>query len=268
MSDAERLAGLVATWKDSIDDFVALLRSLPQDAADLPTDLPGWSVRDVASHTAHLEAVLAGGPEETIEVLPAEHLTSPMAYYTEQGVLARKGRTLVELADEIEQAAVIRYRDLTTNPPTDAEASTRKTPGDIGWTDGRLLSNRPLDVWMHEQDIRRAVDRPGGFDRPGAKHVIGVFAQSLRMVLGKHVAPPAGTTVAIELEGRGQIASATMRADGRAYASYGETPTVTITMSPEDYICAAGGRRAPAAVSYDGDADLGQHVVANLAVTP
>ncbi|HNM98708.1 MAG TPA: maleylpyruvate isomerase N-terminal domain-containing protein, partial [Marmoricola sp.] len=135
MSDAERLAGLVATWKDSIDDFVALLRSLPQDAADLPTDLPGWSVRDVASHTAHLEAVLAGGPEETIEVLPAEHLTSPMAYYTEQGVLARKGRTLVELADEIEQAAVIRYRDLTTNPPTDAEASTRKTPGDIGWTD-------------------------------------------------------------------------------------------------------------------------------------
>ena len=154
MSDAERLAGLVATWKDSIDDFVALLRSLPQDAADLPTDLPGWSVRDVASHTAHLEAVLAGGPEETIEVLPAEHLTSPMAYYTEQGVLARKGRTLVELADEIEQAAVIRYRDLTTNPPTDAEASTRKTPGDIGWTDGvpctRSSGPRPSADSCHE----------------------------------------------------------------------------------------------------------------------
>lgn len=268
MGDQQRLWALVETWKRAIDDFVALVRDLPEESWDLPTDLPGWSIKDNVSHTAHLESVLAGGPEETIAVEPAPHLKTPMAYYTEQGVLSRKDRSMPQLAAEIEAAAALRLQRLMDNPPTDANASTMKTPGDIGWTDERLLSNRPLDVWMHEQDIRRALDLPGGFDSPAARHVINVFAQSLRMVLGKRVAAPAGSTVALVLDGMGQISSATVRPDGRAYTSYGERPTVTITMSPEDYVVAAGGRRPPSNVTFEGDADLGQRVVDNLAVTP
>ncbi len=35
----------------------------------------------------------------------------------------------------------------------------------------------PLDVWMHEQDIRRAIGRPGGYDCAAADHVLRTFGR-------------------------------------------------------------------------------------------
>ena len=95
-----------------------------------------------------------------------------MSYYTEQGVLARRDRDMVSLADEIEQAVATRYAELQAAPPTDPKAVPPRTPGGVPWDFGTLLSNRPLDVWMHEQDIRRAIGRPGGYDSPVAEHVL------------------------------------------------------------------------------------------------
>ena len=82
----------------------------------------------VAHDTAHLEAVLAGAPEETIEVTEAPHLVGLQNYYTEQGVLARRGRALAELADEIEAAVAARYAELQANPPVDPAAPAPRTP--------------------------------------------------------------------------------------------------------------------------------------------
>src|SRR5690242_21755675 len=100
--DAARLAGLVETWRSAIDSFVALARDIPAGQWDLPTDLEGWCVKDNVAHTAHLEAVLAGAPEETAPVAEAPHIKDLTGLYTEQGVLARRGRTMAELADELE----------------------------------------------------------------------------------------------------------------------------------------------------------------------
>src|SRR4051794_31676937 len=88
MTDAPdgSLVQLVEIWHRACADFVALTREIPRDQWDLPTDLEGWTVKDVVAHTAHLEAVLAGAPEETIEVAEAPHLKGLMNYYTEQGV--------------------------------------------------------------------------------------------------------------------------------------------------------------------------------------
>src|SRR3954454_11020922 len=122
MNDASRLAELVATWRQAIAEVVALARIVPEDQWDLPTDLDGWSVKDNVAHTAHLEAVLAGTPEETIEVAEAPHLKSLMSYYTEQGVLARRDRDMAALADEIEEAVASRYAALQAEPPSDPRA--------------------------------------------------------------------------------------------------------------------------------------------------
>src|SRR3954454_15975465 len=117
MNDASRLAELVATWRQAIAEVVALARIVPEDQWDLPTDLAGWSVKDNVAHTAHLEAVLAGAPEETIDVAEAPHLAGLMNYYTEQGVLARRERDMAELAEEIEAAVSSRYEALQNEPP-------------------------------------------------------------------------------------------------------------------------------------------------------
>jgi uncharacterized protein (TIGR03083 family) len=264
------LLRLVETWHRACTDFVAFVREIPREQWDLPTDLEGWSVRDNVAHTAHLEAVLAGRPEETIEVPEAPHLTGLMNYYTEQGVLARRGRDMEALAAEIEESVAQRYAALEATPPTDGDAAPPKTPGDVRWSTRTLLSNRPLDVWMHEQDIRRAVGRPGGYDSPAAAHVIAVLGRALPMVVGKRVAPPAGTSVRLEVPEAGACWTVAVGEDGRATPTEVEEPTVTVTLDPEDFVVLAGGRRGVEATAprIVGDEALGRRVLGALAVTP
>jgi uncharacterized protein (TIGR03083 family) len=271
MTDASRLAELVETWRQAIAEFVALARDVPEDQWQLPTDLEGWSVKDNVAHTAHLEAVLAGEPEESGPVEEAPHVKSPTGLYTEQGVAARRDRDMSDLVDEIETATAKRHAALRADPPTDGASAPPKTPGDVAWTTERLLSNRPLDVWMHEQDIRRAIGRPGGYDTPAARHAIAVFGAALPMVVGKRVAPPAGTTVQVDVPEAGESWTVVVGDDGRAaLGAPVESPTVRITLSAEDFVVLAGGRRPVDATEpvIEGDTELGKAVLTHLAVTP
>lgn len=270
MSDQERLARYVEIWKSACADFVALARTIGPDEAHTATDLEGWDVQDNIAHTAHLEAVLAGAPEETIEVAPAPHIKGLTGFYTEQGVLARRDRTIAELADEIEDAVERRYAALLDDPPTDGSVPAPKTPGGVPWTTDTLLGNRPLDVWMHEQDIRRALGRPGGFDSVAAAHTITRFAGGFPVVLGKRVAPPAGTSAAIDIPDAGVRTAAVVGDDGRAAPTDRSDVDATITLSPEAYVVLAGGRRPASAVTVgvEGDEVLARAVLDALAVTP
>jgi uncharacterized protein (TIGR03083 family) len=265
------LVQLVETWRRACADFVALARELPPEEWDLPTDLEGWTVKDNVAHTAHLEAVLAGAPEETVEIAEAPHLTGLMSYYTEQGVVARRDRDMATLADEIEQAVETRYAELCEHPPVDGQAAPPRTPGGIGWDFRTLLTNRPLDVWMHEQDIRRATGRPGGLDSAAAGHVLRVFGKALPMVVGKRVAPPAGTVVRLEVPEAELAWTVQVGDDGRATrVEDGSEPTTTITLTPEDFVVLAGGRRTPDATAPKivGDEELARTLLESLAVTP
>lgn len=270
-ADAQRLSELVETWYGAITQFVALAREVPEDQWDLPTDLEGWSVKDNVAHTAHLEAVLAGAPEETLPVAEAPHIKDLGGMYTEQGVLARRERTMAELADEIESSSAVRYAELKENPPTDGTAAPPRTPAGIGWNTDTLLSNRPLDVWMHEQDIRRAIGAPGGYDCAAAAHTIAKFGGALGMVLGKRVAPPAGTAVQLDVPEASRSWTAVIGEDGRAaFSDPVEAPAVRITLTAEDFVVLAGGRRTLEATSpsYAGDEELGRTLLSRFAVTP
>ena len=271
MNDGSRLAELVETWRQAIAEFVALARDVPEDQWDLPTDLEGWSVKDNVAHTAHLEAVLAGAPEETIPVEPGAHVRDLSGLYTEQGVVARRDRDMSTLADEIEEAAARRSAELDADPPTDAASPPPRTPGGAPWSTERLLSNRPLDVWMHEQDIRRAIGRPGGLDTAAARHTVAVFGNALPMVVGKRVRPTPGTTVQVEVPDAGGSWTVRMGDDGRAaLVDPVASPTVRIVLSTEDFVVLAGGRRPVETTDpkIEGDAELGRAVLDNLAVTP
>jgi uncharacterized protein (TIGR03083 family) len=271
MNDASRLAGLVEVWRDAVSELVDLARDIPEDQWDLPTDLDGWSVKDNVAHTAHLEGVLAGAPEETVAVEEAPHIKDLSGFYTEQGVLARRDRDMESLVEEIEKATATRYAELQTSPPTDGAAAPPRTPAGVPWSTETLLSNRPLDVWMHSQDIRRAISRPGGYDGAPARHAIAKFGGALAMVLGKRVAPPVGTSVRIDVTEAGASFAAQIGEDGRAaFLDAIDEPTVAITLSAEDFVVLAGGRRGLDATSpsYVGDAELGRAVLSNFSVTP
>jgi uncharacterized protein (TIGR03083 family) len=271
MSDAERLGTYVETWWQAIGDFTALLESLPEDAWALPTDLPGWDVKAVAAHTAHLESLLAGGPEEQADIGEPPHVTSPMSQFTEIGVVTRRDRSPASIVEEIRQRTTIRHEELLADPPTDPAAPAPGLFGLIGWNTQTLLRNRPLDIWMHEQDVRRAVGLPGGMDTAAAQHSADYLAESFGYVVGKKAKPPVGTTAVLEVEGSPVVAvEIDENGRGQRLPDTPVEPTVRLAMAREPFIVLAGGRRdaGPDAVRIDGDAELGATIVAVMGTTP
>ncbi|QIG45418.1 maleylpyruvate isomerase family mycothiol-dependent enzyme [Nocardioides anomalus] len=268
--DREELAGYVEVWWQAVDDLVRLLEELPEAEWSTPTDLPGWDVRACAAHTAHLESVLAGRPEETADIGEPPHVRGPMGLYTEIGVVGRREASADAIITELREVTTARHTQLLADPPTDGDATPPVIFGGVPWSWRTLLRNRPLDVWMHEQDVRRAVGRPGGLDTPAARHTADYLAEGFGYVLAKKAQAPAGTTAVLEVEGHEPRAfSVGDDGRGRPVAPPAE-PTVRLRMDRESFIRLAGGRRAaePGAVVVEGDEELGTRVLAVLATTP
>ena len=258
----------VDTWWQAIDDFTALLERLTREQWSAPTDLPGWDVHAVAAHTAHLEALRAGTAHDDVAVGEPAHVRSEMGVFTEQGVVARAESTPDDLINEIRSSATAVHTELLDGPDLDPAAPAPGVFGAIGWSNALLLRNRPLDVWMHEQDIRRAVGDPGGLDSDAARHTAAYLAESLPMVVGKRAQAPAGTTVVLDVAGQ-QPQAVRVGDDGRAaFLEVPEDPTVRIGLDREQFILAAGGRRPAGDVRIEGDEALGRRIVESLAVTP
>jgi uncharacterized protein (TIGR03083 family) len=271
MDDQERLRGYVDVWWLAVGDFLEVLEQLSPDEWSTPTDLPGWDVHACAAHTAHLESVLAGGPEETVELDVPAHVRGVMGVYTEQGVVARRDRTPSELISEIRESCTTRHDQLLGSPPTDGTAEPEVIFGGVGWSWETLLRNRPLDVWMHEQDVRRAVGRPGGMDSPAARHTADYLIESLAMVLAKRAGAAPGTTLVVEVEGSATAAfGVDERGKGVRLPVVPVDPTVRIRLSRETFVLLAGGRRTPEDVTFEvtGDSDLAARVLSAMAVTP
>jgi uncharacterized protein (TIGR03083 family) len=268
--DRARLSGYVEVWWQAVADFTALLEELPVEAWSTPTDLPGWDVHAVAAHTAHLEAVLAGAPEDPLTAVEGGHVRGMMGVYTESGVLARRDRTPDELLHEISASATARHTTLLADPPTDGAATPARQFTGVTWSWETLLRNRPLDVWMHEQDVRRAVGRPGGLDTRAAEHVETYLAESLGVVLAKRVGAAPGTSAVLAVDGSEPRAyGVTDERRGRRLSEVPRVPDVRVAMDRETFVLLAGGRRSPApgAVCVDGDHALGERLLGHLVVT-
>ena len=271
MTDQERLAGYIDVWWSAISDFTTLLEELDPAEWDTMTDLPGWDVRAVAAHVAHLEGILAGGPEETADVGEPPHVTGFMGLYTEIGVVNRRTTSPDAIINEIRESATTRHTLLLAAPPTDGSVKPEVVFGGVPWTWEVLLRNRPLDVWMHEQDVRRAVGRPGGLDTAPAKHTAEYLADSLGFVLGKKVGAAPGTSLVLDMAGSEPCAFVINDAGrGERLSDPPTDPTVTLRMDRATFVVLAGGR-CPAdadAVTIQGDQVLGQQVVDAMATTP
>jgi uncharacterized protein (TIGR03083 family) len=272
MTDAaEELHAYVDVWWDAVNDFTTLLDEVPAEAWHTPTDLPGWDIQAVVAHTAHLESLLAGKEHDEVEIGDAAHVRGMMGQFTEQGVVARRDNTPDELLNEIRSSTTARHTQLLAEPPTDPSAPATGLFGALGWDMRTLLRNRPLDVWMHEQDIRRALAMPGGMDTPAAEHTTGYLTGSLGLVLAKKAKAAPGTSMLLEVDGHAAVAVVvTDEGRGVLLEELPAEPTVGLRTDRESFILLAGGRRRPepGRVEVFGDPDLGQRLLEHLAVTP
>jgi uncharacterized protein (TIGR03083 family) len=276
---ASRLHHLVDVWHRTCRDLLQLLEELDDHDWTRPTDLPGWDVKAVASHLAHLESELAGmpqhQPQQQADEPQAPHVRNLLGQYTEVGPAVRRSWPTEAIVDKLRTAVDTRLAQLRDDPPADLSQPGPSFAALAGWSWETLLTNRPLDLWMHEQDIRRAVDHPGGSDTPGAVHAAGVFARSLPMVVGKRAEAHPGQSVVLELSGPppdvAPVLAVAVGDDRRARVVEAPAePTVTLRLGFEDWMRRCGGRCAPEAVTVEiaGDDELGRRVLDGLAVTP
>lgn len=265
------LTSYVDIWWHAVEDFTRLVEELPEDAWHLPTDLPGWDVQAVVAHVAHLEALLAGTPHDDVETPDAPHAVGAMGQFTEQGVVARRGRTRDELVNEIREAATARHTALLADPPTDPDEPAPGLFGALGWSTRTLLRNRPLDIHVHEQDVRRAAGLPGTHDTPQAVHTAGYLLESLPVVVARRAQFPAGSTVVVEVDGHEPVAvEVDLDGRGQVLAAPPSEPTVRLRADRGAYLELAAGRRVPEQDRYEltGDPELGQRLLDHLGVTP
>lgn len=265
------LTPYVDIWWSSIDDFTHLLEELSPEEWASDTDLPGWDVRAVAAHTAHLEHLLAGGPHDDVVLDEVPHAKGFMGQFTEQGVVGRRDRSTDELVNEIRESATATHTAILANAAPVPDAPAREPFGSIGWTNHTLWRNRPLDLWMHEQDVRRAVDRPGHLDTAGARHTVNYLSDALGLVLAKRAKAPAGTTLRVEVAGHAPRAWTVNEAGrGEELTEAPATADVVLRFDTEAFILLAGGRRGPDRVQFtaEGDTELAERIVAAMVVTP
>jgi uncharacterized protein (TIGR03083 family) len=260
---------------DTIDKLESIWRSVSALGAalderewKLPTDLAGWTVQDNLAHLIGTERVLHGLPAAAMPADMGDHVKNPIGQFNEAEVEARRGRSGAEVLAEWD--ALVERRVETLRTADDGyfakEMATPTGPG----TMADFLHIRVLDCWIHEQDMRRAVGRPGHLDGPAAEHTVDRLLRTVPIVIGKRAATPEGRAVIIDIAGDVHRHVVCEVVDGRAkIVDIPSTePLATITLDAETFVVLATGRCTAAAVAaridLAGDQSLGQRVVDNL----
>jgi uncharacterized protein (TIGR03083 family) len=257
---------VLATLDEAYDAVVAVVEGLTPDEWALPTACPGWSVQDNVSHVIGIEAMLAGRPAPDV-ALPDDlpHVHNDMGRANEQWVESYRGRPPAEVLDDLRGIIAERRTALAAMDQAafDEEASTPAGPDSYG----RFMLIRVMDIWVHEQDIREAVGRPGHLGGLAPDAALDELTASLGYVVGKRAAVPAGSSVRFELTGPlARRVDVEVADRARIVERLPGEPSATLTVPGHHFTRLVCGRGAdPGAVELAGDPQIGRAVVANLA---
>ena len=263
------LPGLFADW-DSID---ALLDGLPERGWQAATPLPGWCVRAVVSHIIGTESFLEGiaPPQPDIDVKALEHVRNDIGAMNECWVRHLSGEPGSSVLERYRALTGKRREALGSMSDDDWNAPTPTPAGMDSY--GRFMRIRVFDCWMHEQDIRMALQRPSSddeLDGPALRLSLDEIAATMGFVVGKLAKAPDGSRVQFDLTGP-LPRSIRVSMDGRAQVVDdfgGPEPTATIRLDALQFTRLAGGRPMCPARAQDielgGDKDLAAHIVERL----
>jgi len=264
------LEGLFASW----DSIAALLADLSEDEWRTPTSLPGWDVHAVVAHMVGTESMLLGlaTPEPDVDLETIEHVRNFVGAMNEPWVRSLRGESGVELLARFRDVTAQRRVALAAIPVEEWNAPTQTPAGPDSY--GRFMRIRTFDCWMHEQDIRAALDREPNaaqLSTADARQSLEEMAASMSFVVGKKGQAPEGSRVLLRLTGP-LSREIRIAVDGRAalVADFGSAePTTVVTLDGLQFTRLAGGRGLvsyrPAEVEYTGDDAVGKRIVENLA---
>jgi uncharacterized protein (TIGR03083 family) len=265
---AEEIVDLLAAEWATLTE---LGRSLTEPAWDLPTELPGWSVRDNFSHVIGTERMLLGEspPEGFDDAAKAPHVKNPIAEVNERWVAARRHLSGREILDELVDVSTRRLTALSSMSESDFAKEGWSPIGQVPYRE--FMRIRLMDTWAHEQDIRRAVGKPGHEDGPIAESCLDRIVPVLPRIVAKSAGAPQGSSVTFVIDGPLHRTVTVSVDNGRGMLSPDHAqPDCTLIMSSETFFCISWGRWDPervlegADIAISGDKELGHRVVRSL----
>ncbi|NNG38630.1 maleylpyruvate isomerase family mycothiol-dependent enzyme [Flexivirga sp. ID2601S] len=288
----EGLSELVEAYANTAQAVLDLgLTCRPEDF-DRETQAPGWTVKDHISHVVGVESALAGNPDPEVEVPDHPWIRHEMGRFLEQSVQLRRDRPGSEVVNEWKHVLPRRLRALR-DPELTIDTEVAGPLGDGSTTLGELLRLRIIDIWVHEQDLREALDRPGNLDSPAAAEFVARVLRGFPRRAALAGLEP-GTSVIIESTGpvlAREGVRITPKSDGSVWGeplfsgqahvdetdeTTGEVIVVppgsitTIRLTTEALTRRGAGRVPTAQLRYsvEGDEDVAARVLDELAITP
>ncbi len=265
----ERIRELMEQEWSSMEELCSQLEASDWD---LPTDCPGWSVKDQLAHVVSLESRALGRPQPAAP-RKAPHTRNELGELNEGDLYARRSMTPEQLLAE--------YRDVTAE-----RGKVLASWSDSDWTDvgqgvlGKapretIIRIRIVDVFTHEQDIRVATGKPGHLGGGVARAVFRQMESALGFVLVKKAQATEGQTVVFEIGAPGEtFAYGVVGGRGTRVDTLPPDPTVRLAMDGESFLRLTAGRWTPERVEQEGrlrvvgDRELAGRILTGLNVTP
>ena len=266
MSDQEIVDKLERVW----GSMAELCATFSEQEWKLATDCPKWSVQDHVAHIVGTESRLAGRPVPDHTPQEMEHVKNDIGKGNEVWVDFLRPRSGAEVLEAFREVAAARLQRLRGMSADDFSEPTQTPVGPGTIRDFMVI--RIFDCWVHEQDVRRAVGRPGHLEGPVVVHSMDRMVRAMPFVVGKKAAASDGTTVVFEITGPAGRTLSIGVEGGRAtfLDTPPASPNVRLTMDVETFTCLGNGRweGSPALASnkvrIDGDRALGEAIVTRM----
>jgi uncharacterized protein (TIGR03083 family) len=186
-------------------EFVALLRGLDADDWQRPTVCPGWRVHDIVAHVVHDHIRRLSRTRDQHAVPgPSQGRSMP-------GSLHESNQDFVDVARRWSPRVLIDLH-CQLGPAQDhlwASMDLDQLGEPVSWAAPGLPAPAWLDIareyteyWVHQQQIRDAVGRPGADSEQLMAPVIDTFQRAVPHTL-RHLSPAGGTCLQIQVTGTG-----------------------------------------------------------------
>ena len=263
-NERERLIELQKSQWQSLEKLCA---SLSLDEWEADTDCPTWTVKDCIAHLIGIEHRILGRDLPDIDLHKMCHVRNEQGAKNEMDVVARREMTPAELLEEFSEVNSERWKVLNGQLDFSVEADSPLGRGDVA----DQVSVRVFDCWVHEQDIRRAIGKPGNLSGLTAQHSYERMTSVMPFVFGKKVSPPEGSSVRFKIYGESSFVLNIKVEEARAqFIRDLPEPTIYLEMDCETFMCLSCGRWDPDKVLGDrkvliqGDQHLGISIVKNM----
>ncbi len=274
------LAGLVDAFEHTAQAVIDLGQTCSHVDFDLQTERPGWTVKDQISHIVGIESWLDGAEPPEVELPDLPHVQNEVAEFAELFVQERRSLEGSDVVGELEDVLVSRMSTLRDSALTKGSV-LRGVFGPANAVEALTL--RVIDIWVHEQDIRAAIGRPGNLDCPSAAALVSAIIHALPRIVARDAAIPVGEAVLLDITGP-VVGRAGVRVvedeEGRPWGEAlftgdrheagAEKPggTTSITLSTDALTRRAAGRRGVDELIYTvhGDEDVARRVLEHLVI--